>query len=223
MHATLWYRCAHKVNLCNVCIRVFLSACDTVLYVQHESPYIKGVSHELDLAFVECLCTVLGPIIIVYQILYRKCPLPSVCTYVSVTVLFLRMCICTNHTFALFHQCPINISKYVKGKVMDIFWVSKHFNQYFMSMQWWSSRFFKSFSLPYIIVNFLIASLKVLTNVENAYWNPPQNSLLCDWSMFSTADLSLGAWKMRKNWLVTGGFRYDFTLSRADACNHFRC
>ncbi len=42
-----------------------------------------------------------------------------------------------------------------------------------------------------------IASLILLTNFENAYWNPPQNSLLCDKSMFSNADLSLAAGKMR--------------------------
>ncbi len=58
---------------------------------------------------------------------------------------------------------------------------------------------FQSFSQPSTIINFLFASLKLLTNFENAYWNPPQNSLLCDWSMFSTAYLSLAAGKMRKN------------------------
>ncbi len=31
-----------------------------------------------------------------------------------------------------------------------------------------------------------------------------ENFLLCDWSMFSSADPSLAAEKMRKNWLVTG-------------------
>jgi hypothetical protein len=34
------------------------------------------------------------------------------------------------------------------------------------------------------MVNFLFASLKLL---ENVYWNPPQNFLLCDWPMFSSA------------------------------------
>jgi hypothetical protein len=50
--------------------------------------------------------------------------------------------------------------------------------------------------------NLLFASLKLLTNLilyVIAYWNAPQNSLLCDWSMFSSADLSLAAGKMRKN------------------------
>jgi hypothetical protein len=41
-------------------------------------------------------------------------------------------------------------------------------------------------------------------------------SFLCGWSMFSSANLSLAAGKMRKNLspaqqLVTGGFRYYFT------------
>ena len=58
---------------------------------------------------------------------------------------------------------------------------------------------FQSFSLSYTIINFLFASLKLLTNFENAYWNPHQNSLLCDWLMFSSADLSLAAGKMREN------------------------
>ncbi len=58
-------------------------------------------------------------------------------------------------------------------------------------MRWWFSMSFKSILLPYTIINFLFASLKLLTNFENVYWNPPQNFLLCDWSMFSSADLLL--------------------------------
>jgi hypothetical protein len=48
----------------------------------------------------------------------------------------------------------------------------------------------------------------------------PQNSLLCDWSMFFDADFSLAAEKMRKNKLVTGSFhfQYDFTESQAASC-----
>ncbi len=46
---------------------------------------------------------------------------------------------------------------------------------------------------------FLFASLKLLPNFENAYGNPPQNFLLCDWSMFSSADLSLDVRKMCEN------------------------
>ncbi len=49
------------------------------------------------------------------------------------------------------------------------------------------------------IINVLFASLELRTNFENAYWNPPQITLLCDWWMFSSADLSLIAGKMRKN------------------------
>jgi hypothetical protein len=33
--------------------------------------------------------------------------------------------------------------------------------------------------------------------------------------MFSSADLSFAAGKVRKNYLVTGGIRYDFTVSQA--------
>ncbi len=55
---------------------------------------------------------------------------------------------------------------------------------------------FQKLSLPYTIIKFLFSSLKLLTNFENAYWNPPQNFFLCDWSMFSSADLLLAAGKM---------------------------
>jgi hypothetical protein len=41
--------------------------------------------------------------------------------------------------------------------------------------------------------------------------------------MFSSADLSLVAGKMRKNELVTGGFPYGFTESQAASCKHFQC
>jgi hypothetical protein len=41
--------------------------------------------------------------------------------------------------------------------------------------------------------------------------------------MFSSADLSLAAGKMRKNYLVTGGFQYGFTESQAVYCKHFQC
>jgi hypothetical protein len=51
----------------------------------------------------------------------------------------------------------------------------------------------KAFHYPY---NFLVV---YFTNLENAYSNPPQNYLLCDWSMFSSADLSLAAGKIFKN------------------------
>jgi hypothetical protein len=45
-------------------------------------------------------------------------------------------------------------------------------------MLYWLS----SFSLLYIIIIFLFAPLTLIANLENAYRNPPQNSLLCDWS-----------------------------------------
>jgi hypothetical protein len=39
--------------------------------------------------------------------------------------------------------------------------------------------------------------------------------------MFSSADLSLAAGKMRNNQFVTGGFGYDFKESQAASCKHF--
>jgi hypothetical protein len=36
---------------------------------------------------------------------------------------------------------------------------------------------FKDFSLSYTIINFLLASFKLLNNFENACLNPPENSL----------------------------------------------
>jgi hypothetical protein len=86
---------------------------------------------------------------------------------------------------------------HLKGQCheMDIFLRSKHFNQHFLCMRWWFSRSFKSFSLPSTIINFLFASFKLHTNFQNAYWNPHQNFLICDRSMFSSADLSLAAGK----------------------------
>jgi hypothetical protein len=62
---------------------------------------------------------------------------------------------------------------------------------------------FKNFSLPYTIINFLFDSLKLVSNSENAYWNPSQIPFNRDWSMFSSADLSLAARKMPKNLIVT--------------------
>jgi hypothetical protein len=62
-----------------------------------------------------------------------------------------------------------NLNLALKGTVSRdeyFFWRSKHFIQYFMCLRWWVSRSFKSFSLPYIIINFLFASLKLLTNFE---------------------------------------------------------
>ncbi len=54
------------------------------------------------------------------------------------------------------------------------------------------------FSLYYPINNFCIFFFEI-TNFEIAYWNPPQHSLSCGLSMFSSADLSLAGGEMRKN------------------------
>jgi hypothetical protein len=64
---------------------------------------------------------------------------------------------------------------------MDIFWKFRHFNSTFCVCTDGFQGLFSSFSHPYTIVSFSFASLKLLTNSENAYWNPPQNSLLYDW------------------------------------------
>ncbi len=79
---------------------------------------------------------------------------------------------------------------------------SKHFNQYFLCMCWWFWRSFNSFSLlPYTIIYFLFASLKLLTNFENAYCT--KTLLRIPFSVigrtFTGTDLSLAAGKMRKN------------------------
>jgi len=41
--------------------------------------------------------------------------------------------------------------------------------------------------------------------------------------MFSSDDLSLASGKMRKNYLVTEVFRYDFTEAQAASCKHLQC
>ncbi len=97
---------------------------------------------------------------------------------------------------------------------MDIFWRSKHFDQYFLCIRWWFSRSFKSFSLSYTIINFLFASLKLLTYFENAYWNPPQNFLLCGWSVLLQG-------KCGRSTLSPAGFRSYFTESQALPVNIF--
>jgi hypothetical protein len=53
----------------------------------------------------------------------------------------------------------------------------------------------KAFHYPIQLGNFLVTFLKLLNNFYNAFSNLSQNSLLCDWSMFSTADILLA----RKN------------------------
>ncbi len=70
---------------------------------------------------------------------------------------------------------------------------------------------FQQILLPFTIINFVFASLKLLTNFENAYWNPSQNSLLL--ADVLSADLLLAAGKkcVRVN------------LSQAASCKHFQC
>ncbi len=83
------------------------------------------------------------------------------------------------------------------------FWRSKHFNQYFLCMRWCFWRSFKRFSLPYTIINFLFASLKFLEILKTLTETlKPSSQFPSLWSVdvqYSSADLSLAAWKMRKN------------------------
>ncbi len=119
------------------------------------------------------------------------------------------------------------ISSHLKGQShkMDIFWRSIHFNQYFLCMRWWFSRSFKSFSLPYTNINFLFASLKLLTNFENTVLTETLHRI-----PFSVIVKVLWCRPLigcRKNahgstGLVTGGFRYDFTESQVASYRHFQ-
>ncbi len=88
------------------------------------------------------------------------------------------------------------------------FWKFKYYSQHFLCMRWWFSSSSKIFSLPYTIIRFLFVSLKLLTNFENAYWNPSQNFLLCDRSTFPGVDPHWLQGKLCKNWFVTGGLRF---------------
>ncbi len=101
---------------------------------------------------------------------------------------------------------------------MNIFVNVLTFYQYFLCMGWWFSRYFKRFSMPYTNIYFLFASLKLHSNSVNANWNHPQNSFLCDWSMFFRVDHSVVA---GKNKIVTGGFRYAIIESQVVSCTHF--
>jgi hypothetical protein len=61
---------------------------------------------------------------------------------------------------------------------------------------------FKAFQKLFITLYYyylFICFFEILANFENPYRNPPQNFVLCDWSMFCNADLSLAAGKMRGN------------------------
>ncbi len=79
---------------------------------------------------------------------------------------------------------------------IDICLRSKNFNQFtFCEFADGFQGLSKSFSLPYTITIFYL----LLWNSWSAYWNPPHNSLLCDWSMFSSVDPTLAAGKMCEN------------------------
>jgi hypothetical protein len=119
MHATLWV--VHIKEPVQCVYSSFFVCLWYSIVCSAWMPYIKGVSHELDLAFVEMLMyrtrsdnyilsNTVPEVPIAQRLYVCECDCP-----------LLRMCIRTNHTFALLHQCPRNISKYVKGKVMDIF------------------------------------------------------------------------------------------------------
>ncbi len=54
----------------------------------------------------------------------------------------------------------------------------------------------KAFHYPIKLITF-ICFFEI--TFKNAYWYPPQNSLLCDWSMSTSANLSLASGTMRKN------------------------
>ncbi len=57
----------------------------------------------------------------------------------------------------------------LKGTVSQeehFFWRSEHFNQNFLCMRWLFLRCFRRFSLPYTMINFICASLRLLTNYE---------------------------------------------------------
>ncbi len=59
-----------------------------------------------------------------------------------------------------------------------------------------------SLPVPWTFINFSLAFFEnyfLDTDFDNSYWNPLQNPLFCDWSMFCSAYLSLAAEKMRNN------------------------
>jgi hypothetical protein len=89
------------------------------------------------------------------------------------------------------HEINNSVKKGISRRHLKIYFFSKT-----LKGQCQGSRSFNSFSLPYTNTYFCFASLKLLTNFEIAYCNPPQVSLLCDWSMFS--DLSLAAGKCER-------------------------
>jgi hypothetical protein len=71
----------------------------------------------------------------------------------------------------------------------------------------------KAFHYLTQILTFCCAVLNLLTNFGNDYRNPPQNSLLCDWSMFYSTDLS--------KWLQGKCARIN--LSQPASCKDIQC
>ncbi len=69
---------------------------------------------------------------------------------------FCKKCTCFRKIFAKTEKSWIISTRYFVVR-------SKHLNQYLLCRHWWFSRSFKSFSLPYTSINFLFASLKLLT------------------------------------------------------------
>jgi hypothetical protein len=108
-------------------------------------------------------------------------------------------------------------STVLKGQCleMDNFFEDLHTN--LLCQRWW---LLYGVLLCYLILQFLFTSMKLFTHCVNAYWNPPQVSHLCDWSMFSSLHPSLDNLEMHQNISVTGGFRYDFSWSQAAFCVH---
>jgi hypothetical protein len=74
------------------------------------------------------------------------------------------------------------------------------------------SRSFKSCSLPCTIINFLIASLTLLANFENALFKAPF-SVIGRCSLVPTSHLQGKCARIN----------YDFTESQAAFCKHFQC
>jgi hypothetical protein len=66
-------------------------------------------------------------------------------------------------------------------------------------MRCWFSRSYESFSLPYTIINFLFAFLKLLAKFEMRTKTIIRIPFSVIDRKFSSADLSLAAGEMRKN------------------------
>ncbi len=97
-------------------------------------------------------------------------------------------------------EANANVINLLKGQghEMDIFWSSKHYTQYFLCT----------------VINFLFASLKLLTNFENAFWTETllriPFSVICQCSLVPTS-----------HWLQWKCAR--ISLSPSASCKHFQC